>query len=1172
MHSLSIENPREKMGSLEFEQEHSFGFKSDVAGSVSFLDETTLAYPCGHTLVLLNNDAKSQRFIALSENSSAVTAMTCSPNHKYVAVAEQSNSPTITLYEVQTLKRRKVLTAGNVESEAFQWLSFSADSKLLLALTDQPDYAVVGWAWEKGKEVFHNKVSSVQGNKVYQADFSPWDSSLVCVSGNEILKIFKIQDGVMKQLSISIKHEIQHYLCHAWVQEDRVVVGTDTGNLLILDSYELKVVIPINLDHEEYKDLTAINTKALPVYTIISYSKGFICGCAQNLLRIFEKADDPQDYYTHTKTFVVEKTMASVKSLSVNPSEDYLACVLSNNQSYLLGLSNTDILKAEEMSFEQLSAPVHAPAPFRPLGETFKPTTAAPKVSKVTGLGVCVRKPLIASSGTDCTVRIWDYIEHTSDMIKAFEEEPCSLSFHPSGFHLLVGFPDKLRLLNLLMDDIRCYKSIPIKSCKMCSFCHGGMYFAAVNGNTIQVFHSYSFECMLTLRGHGGKVNSLVWSKDDRYIVSTGASGQLLCWSVKSGEVEKRLALEKNSHFITAIPGDESCSTVYASTSDGFIRAYDMNSSSVLFEFECLRGICTKMLLLHSCQTLVCALNAPQLPGLLVSLKVTTNPGGFEVGAKTVVHSGDIVEICPTSDEEQIFTAGSDGSIGVFKAKNSLNKKRERESNLPFAEEILVTRADLEEKTTMMRELKNKVDELTLHNEYQLRLKDMNYNKKIDEITTKFNEELDLGKKNYEALTKEKATMIEKYKEKFKNIADQQQEELNKVVKSYEAKVQAEKKRHENLVEEQQEQRQRWEEENQKLIEQHDKYVASLTRKYEGFLRDAEDDKAKIEVQKKDLLNEFETSKHLIEDDADFEIDDLKLKYDLKLKQEKEYTIRLKGENAIMRKKFALLHKELEDQKEDIKSVSNREKELLDRKKGLEKDIQGHKKEIREREETINDKEKRIYDLKKKNQELEKFKFVLDYKIKELKKQIEPRENEIVELRQQTKEMDSELGQYHKSNAALDLMIGELRLKIEGMQKEIDSQNAALAVAEKFSAEYSAEIAEANKVSSRPSLLKARIIAMYKTYIQLQPGKAALKKSSGEKGTQEDSNRQRDYLEKSVESLKQKLSKDMKLHKAERLRLMRESVELTKEINVLRREYKALELAHNKRRTRKLSS
>lgn len=49
--------------------------------------------------------------------------------------------------------------------------------------------------------------------------------------------------------------------------------------------------------------------------------------------------------------------------------------------------------------------------------------------------------------------------------------------------------------------------------------------------------------------------------------------------------------------------------------------------------------------------------------------------------------------------------------------------------------------------------------------------------------------------------------------------------------------------------------------------------------------------------------------------------------------------------------------------------------------------------------------EKRIYDLKKKNQELEKFKFVLDYKIKELKKQIEPRENDIKQMKDQIQEV-----------------------------------------------------------------------------------------------------------------------------------------------------------------------
>ena len=51
--------------------------------------------------------------------------------------------------------------------------------------------------------------------------------------------------------------------------------------------------------------------------------------------------------------------------------------------------------------------------------------------------------------------------------------------------------------------------------------------------------------------------------------------------------------------------------------------------------------------------------------------------------------------------------------------------------------------------------------------------------------------------------------------------------------------------------------------------------------------------------------------------------------------------------------------------------------------------------------------EKRIYDLKKKNQELEKFKFVLDYKIKELRKQMEPRENEIKRMKEQIQKVQS---------------------------------------------------------------------------------------------------------------------------------------------------------------------
>lgn len=54
----------------------------------------------------------------------------------------------------------------------------------------------------------------------------------------------------------------------------------------------------------------------------------------------------------------------------------------------------------------------------------------------------------------------------------------------------------------------------------------------------------------------------------------------------------------------------------------------------------------------------------------------------------------------------------------------------------------------------------------------------------------------------------------------------------------------------------------------------------------------------------------------------------------------------------------------------------------------MERDVADLKKEICERDGTIQDKEKRIYELKRKKQELEKYKFVLNFKITELKNQV----------------------------------------------------------------------------------------------------------------------------------------------------------------------------------------
>lgn len=97
--------------------------------------------------------------------------------------------------------------------------------------------------------------------------------------------------------------------------------------------------------------------------------------------------------------------------------------------------------------------------------------------------------------------------------------------------------------------------------------------------------------------------------------------------------------------------------------------------------------------------------------------------------------------------------------------------------------------------------------------------------------------------------------------------------------------------------------------------------------------------------------------------------------------------------------------------------------------RNLKQQIESQKGELKERDTTIKDKDHRIVDLKKKTQELEKFKFVLDYKIKELKRDIGPRELDIQKLNEQTNKMRQELRHFDRVNQNLALIVDDLRMR-----------------------------------------------------------------------------------------------------------------------------------------------
>nr|XP_008963610.2 cilia- and flagella-associated protein 57 isoform X5 [Pan paniscus]XP_054950345.1 cilia- and flagella-associated protein 57 isoform X5 [Pan paniscus]XP_054950348.1 cilia- and flagella-associated protein 57 isoform X5 [Pan paniscus] len=1014
---------------------HVFGLRSHVANNIFYFDEQIIIFPSGNHCVKYNVDQKWQKFIPGSEKSQGMLALSISPNRRYLAISETvQEKPAITIYELSSIpcRKRKVLNNFDFQVQKFISMAFSPDSKYLLAQTSPPESNLVYWLWEKQKVMAIVRIDT-QNNPVYQVSFSPQDNTQVCVTGNGMFKLLRFAEGTLKQTNFQ-RGEPQNYLAHTWVADDKIVVGTDTGKLFLFESgdqrWETSIMVkeptdgsksldviqesesliefpPVSSPLPSYEQMVAASSHSqmsMPqVFAIAAYSKGFACSAGPGRVLLFEKMEE-KDFYRESREIRIpvdpqsndpsQSDKQDVLCLCFSPSEETLVASTSKNQLYSITMSLTEISKGEPAHFEYLMYPLHS--------------------APITGLATCIRKPLIATCSLDRSIRLWNYETNTLELFKEYQEEAYSISLHPSGHFIVVGFADKLRLMNLLIDDIRSFKEYSVRGCGECSFSNGGHLFAAVNGNVIHVYTTTSLENISSLKGHTGK---MLLTFDDQFLLTAAEDGCLFTWKV-----------------------------------------FDKDG----------RGI-----------------------------------------------------------------------------------KRERE--VGFAEEVLVTKTDMEEKAQVMLELKTRVEELKMENEYQLRLKDMNYSEKIKELTDKFIQEMESLKTKNQVLRTEKEKQDVYHHEHIEDLLDKQSRELQEMECCNNQKLLLEYEKYQEL----QLKSQRMQEEYEKQLRDNDETksqaLEELTEFYEAKLQEKTTLLEEAQEDVRQQLREFEETKKQIEEDEDREIQDIKTKYEKKLRDEKESNLRLKGETGIMRKKFSSLQKEIEERTNDIETLKGEQMKLQGVIKSLEKDIQGLKREIQERDETIQDKEKRIYDLKKKNQELGKFKFVLDYKIKELKKQIEPRENEIRVMKEQIQEMEAELENFHKQNTQLELNITELWQKLRATDQEMRRERQKERDLESLVKRFKTDLHNCVAYIQEPRLLKEKVRGLFEKYVQ----RADMVEIAGlNTDLQQEYARQREHLERNLATLKKKVVKEGELHRTDYVRIMQENVSLIKEINELRRELK----------------
>uniref|UniRef100_A0A4W3H1C6 Cilia- and flagella-associated protein 57 n=1 Tax=Callorhinchus milii TaxID=7868 RepID=A0A4W3H1C6_CALMI len=1121
---------------------HIFGLHASVTNNIIYLDEQTIIYPAGNTCIRYNIDQKWQKFIP--GKSHGMQALAISPNRRYLAISEKGERATITIYDLQPdqSRKRKVLSMNELQAQEFVSLAFSPDSKYIIAESGDPDWNLVYWMWKKQKLMCVIK-TTIQSNPVYQVSFNPHDGTQICVIGDSIFKLFRYAEGTFKQINFQ-KLEPQHYLSHVWVAEDRIIAGTDTGRVCLFESADMRWEFNI-AEFQRYEyfnkallkvDFT-LNECNPRVTAIAAYSKGFLCAAGPATVYQFEKGDE-KDTYKKTREiripqdiFSTDPTLSEqqeIVTLSISPSEETLIATTNKNQLYSIILSSTEMTKNEPTHFEILCQSFHS--------------------SAITGLGICIRKPIIGTCSVDRSVRIWNYETNSLDLYKEFQEEAYSIAVHPSGLYILVGFSDKLRLMNLLIDDIRSFKEFTVRSCRECSFSNGGHLFATVNGNVIHIFATTTFENIVNLKGHNGKVRCIVWSIDDSKIISCGMDGAVYEWNTLTGKRESECVLKSCSYNGVCVSTDGKI--IFAVGSDRTLK--EISDSQILREVPSNDVVYSCVIMSRSGRMLFTGTSGGTIRCMKIPLSIQRDWNEYQAHCSLTFNLIFSLQMAITYDDQYLLTVSEDACLIIWKIVEGRGLKREKE--IGYAEEILITKSDLEEKNQLMLELKTRVEELKMENEYQLRLKDMNYNEKIKELTEKFIQEMESLKTKNQVLKTDKEKVELKHEEDVSDILEKQAREVQDLESTNNQKLMLEYEKYQELQVKSSRMQEDYERQLHEMGESKNQALEELTEYYETKLQEKIALLEQLHDESRQQLREFDETKKQIEEDGDREIQDIKIKYERNLREERETNLRLKGETGIMKKKFTSLQKEIEDRQGEIEKLRTEHQKLQGIIRSLEKEIHGLKKEIHERDETIQDKEKRIYDLKKKNQELETFKFVLDFKIKELKKQIEPRENDIKRMKDQIQEMERELERFHKQNTQLELNITDLKQKLKATETEMHREREKVRNVESVIKRFKTDLYHCVAFIQEPRKLKESVRELYEKYV---PQSDVFEIAVVDADIQREFGRQRDHLERSIATLQKKLVKDTEIHRTDNVRIMQENVILIKEINDLRHDLKA---------------
>jgi hypothetical protein len=608
-------------------------------------------------------------------------------------------------------------------------------------------------------------------------------------------------------------------------------------------------------------------------------------------------------------------------------------------------------------------------------------------------------------------------------------DEPLAVSFHPSGFQVLVSFKDRVRLFNLLVDKLKPYKEVILKNAKELKFSNNGEYWAAASSIHIMIYSTSTFQQLVQYSAHTMTVKKLTWAIGDLVVFSAGIDGNVYGWPLsKVGRIDVIVANARSSTILDivvdcpnlvfpkeieaeeVVNSDEPIPVDYAkeylqtkygliiSSLDGALKIPDWiwddkDGREISGEPQKIAGSTTisitSLHLTNDRRLLYCgcsngAVRVYSWP------PVSNSVDGVFVESRA--HSSPIMLIKESPSGNSVCSVGEDGSIYVHtvtKADGASdsddNEYDLSNSTSSFNSDVLMMSIeDVDEHVQTLVNLRKVLEETNAKHSFSSSQKELVHAEMMKKM-----------------IDMQEITLVnEKTKfEKHKTDLDKRIKELlinNEIKELDHAKVKAEiENRYEHKLADQLDRYDRAGEEMQ-LLKQ--KCEGLLNLQKQSFATQLSDRHTDARLREKKLRTENKRiTEDRVADESSFKeiLDQQETEYEDELRQligaaenelinERETITKLRTLVQTKNTKVDQLKKKLMELSMASKARLTMLNNEVDEKKKMQDTIEHYRLNLKEREDALAEKEKIILELRSKTRTLENFRFVLDHRLQQL--------------------------------------------------------------------------------------------------------------------------------------------------------------------------------------------